>query len=54
MNKVFNKRFHRKLGLSELLVECEKVFASLRANEVIAYFHSRQKMLATYSPNYLC
>jgi zinc finger SWIM domain-containing protein 3 len=32
MNNVFKKRFRRKLGLSELLVECEKVAASLRAN----------------------
>jgi hypothetical protein len=29
MNNVFKKRFHRKLGLSELIVECEKVYASL-------------------------
>jgi hypothetical protein len=25
MNYVFKRRFHRKLGLSELIVECEKV-----------------------------
>jgi hypothetical protein len=51
MNNVFKKRFCRKLGLSELLVECEKVSASLRENEVNADFHSRQKIPVTYSPN---
>ena len=30
MNNVFKKRFRRKLGLSELLVECDKVAASLQ------------------------
>ena len=34
MNNVFKKRFHRKLGLSELLIECEKVSDSLRQNEL--------------------
>jgi zinc finger SWIM domain-containing protein 3 len=34
MNNVFKRIFHRKLGLSELIVECEKVYASLRANEL--------------------
>jgi zinc finger SWIM domain-containing protein 3 len=29
MNNVFKNRFRRKLGLSELIVECEKVSASL-------------------------
>jgi zinc finger SWIM domain-containing protein 3 len=50
MNNVFKKRFCRKLGLSELLVECEKVTDSLRENEVNADFHSRQKIMVTYSP----
>jgi zinc finger SWIM domain-containing protein 3 len=36
MNNVFKKRFRRKLGLSELLVECEKVCANLHENEVNA------------------
>jgi hypothetical protein len=51
MNNVFKKRFRRKLGLSELLVECEKVSASLRENELNADFHSRRKIPVTYSPN---
>jgi hypothetical protein len=34
MNNVFKRRFRRKLGLSELIVECEKVSSSLRANEL--------------------
>jgi zinc finger SWIM domain-containing protein 3 len=51
MNNVFKKRFCRKLGLSELFVECEKVRASLRENEVNADFHSRRKIPITYIPN---
>jgi zinc finger SWIM domain-containing protein 3 len=51
MNNVFKKRFRRKLGLSELLVECDKVCASLRANEVDADFQSRRKSQITYSPH---
>ena len=34
MNNVFKKRFRRKLGISELLVECDKVSSSLRKNEL--------------------
>jgi uncharacterized protein YbcC (UPF0753/DUF2309 family) len=34
MNNIFKRRFCRKLGLSELIVECEKVSSSLRANEL--------------------
>jgi zinc finger SWIM domain-containing protein 3 len=62
MNNVFKKRFRRKLGLREnevnaymvnadFLVECEKVCTNLRENEVNADFHSRRKILVTYSPN---
>jgi len=51
MNNVFKKRFRRKLGLSELLVECEKVAVSLRANELDADFKSRQKNPVTYISN---
>jgi zinc finger SWIM domain-containing protein 3 len=51
MNNIFKKRFRRKLGLSELLVECEKVSASLRENEVNADFHSRRKIPNSYSPS---
>jgi zinc finger SWIM domain-containing protein 3 len=51
MNNVFKKRFRRKLGLSELLVECEKVSAGLRENKVNADFHSRRKIPITYSLN---
>jgi zinc finger SWIM domain-containing protein 3 len=50
MNNVFKKRFRRKLGVSKLLVECDKVCASLRANEVDADFQSRRKSQITYSP----
>jgi hypothetical protein len=50
-NNIFKKRFRRKLGLSELLVECDKVCASLRANEVDADFQSRRKSQITYSPH---
>jgi len=51
MNSVLKKRFRRRLGLSELLVECEKVFASLHENELDAEFNSRRKTPITYSPN---
>nr|XP_034592781.1 protein FAR1-RELATED SEQUENCE 5-like [Setaria viridis] len=51
MNNVFKKRFRRKLGLTELLVECEKVSASLRENELEADFNSRRKNPVTYSPD---
>jgi hypothetical protein len=51
MNNVFKKRFRRRLGLSELLVECEKVTVSLRANELDADFKSRRKNLVAYIPN---
>ena len=40
MNNVFKKRFRRKLGLSELLVECEKVCNSLHRNELEEDFNS--------------
>jgi len=52
MNNVFKKRFRRRLGLSELPVECEKVCASLRENELDADFYSRKKTPNTYSPNF--
>jgi zinc finger SWIM domain-containing protein 3 len=51
MNNVFKKRFCRKLGISELLVECEKVSASLRANERDADLQSRQKDQVIYTIN---
>ena len=51
MNNVFKKRFRRKLGLSKLLVECEKVVVDLRSNETHADFQSRQKIPACYIPN---
>ena len=52
MNNVFKQRFHRRLGLSELLVECEKVSGSLRENELDADFSSRRKKPVAYSPNF--
>ena len=52
MNNVFKKRFRRKLGLSELLAECEKVSASLRENELDADFKSRRKEPVSYIQNF--
>ena len=49
MNNVFKKIFRRKLGLSELLVECEKVLLSLRENELDEDFNSRRKDAVTYT-----
>jgi zinc finger SWIM domain-containing protein 3 len=48
MNNVFKKRFRRKLGLSELIVECEKVSISLRENELDEDFRSRIKNPVNY------
>jgi zinc finger SWIM domain-containing protein 3 len=50
-NNVFKKRFRRRLGLSELLAECDKVFASLRQNELDADFNSRRKTPVIYILN---
>jgi zinc finger SWIM domain-containing protein 3 len=52
MNNVFKKRFRRKLGLSELIVECEKVSASLCENELYEDFKSRMKNPVNYIPNF--
>jgi hypothetical protein len=52
MNNIFKKRFHRKLGLSKLIVECEKVSASLRENELYEHFKSRTKDPVNYIPNF--
>jgi len=51
MNNIFKKRLHMKLGLSELLVECEKVATSLRSNELDADFKSHRKTPVSYIPN---
>jgi hypothetical protein len=51
MNNVFKKTFHRKLGISELLVECENVVVTLRSNEKDADFESRRKIPVCYIPN---
>jgi len=51
MNNILKKRFRRKLGLSELLVECEKITSSLRKNELDKDFESRRKSPVTYIPN---
>jgi len=51
MNNVFKKRFRRKLGISELLVECDKVSSSLRKNELDKDFESHRKSPVTYIPN---
>jgi hypothetical protein len=50
MNNVYEKRFWQKFSIFELLVECDKVFASLRANELDEDFHSRQKVRVPYIP----
>jgi zinc finger SWIM domain-containing protein 3 len=51
MNNVFKKRFRRKLGLSEFLLECENVVVDLRSNEKDADFESRRKIPVCYIPN---
>jgi hypothetical protein len=51
MNNVFKKRFCRKLGLSELLVECENFIVDLRSNEKNADFESRRKIPVCYIQN---
>jgi hypothetical protein len=51
MNNVFKKKFRRKLVLSELIVECEKVSASLRENELDEDFKSRIKSPVNYIPD---
>jgi zinc finger SWIM domain-containing protein 3 len=51
-NNVFKKRLHRKLGLSELIVECEKVSASLRENELDEDFKSCMNNPVNYIPNF--
>jgi zinc finger SWIM domain-containing protein 3 len=50
MNNVFKKRFRRKLGLSELLEEFEKVSSSLHNNELDEDFNSRRKSPVTHIP----
>ncbi|XP_072150581.1 protein FAR1-RELATED SEQUENCE 5-like [Setaria viridis] len=50
MNNVFKKRFRRKLDLSELLEECEKVSNSLRNNELDEDFNLRRKSPVTHIP----
>jgi zinc finger SWIM domain-containing protein 3 len=52
MNNIFKKRFYRKLDLSELIVECEKVSASLRKNELDEDFKSRMKKSVNYILNF--
>jgi zinc finger SWIM domain-containing protein 3 len=51
MNNVFKKRFCRKFGISELLVECDKVSASLRENELDEDFQSLIKIPVNYLSN---
>jgi hypothetical protein len=51
MNNVFKKRFRRKLGLSELLAECDKVSSTLRENELDFDFKSRVKNPVNYVQN---
>ncbi|KAJ1284936.1 hypothetical protein BS78_03G243500 [Paspalum vaginatum] len=51
MNNVFKKRFRRKLGLSELIEECDKVSATLRENELEEDFQSRRKNPINYVQN---
>jgi zinc finger SWIM domain-containing protein 3 len=51
MNNVFKKRFQRRLGISKLLAEFDKVSTSLRENELDADFNSRRKTPVTCIPN---
>ena len=51
MNNVFKKRFHKKLSLSELLVEYEKCATNLRENELDADYKSRHSDPITYITN---
>ncbi|KAJ1263508.1 hypothetical protein BS78_09G190400 [Paspalum vaginatum] len=51
MNNVFKKRFRRKLDLSELIGECDKVSTTLRENELNEDFNSRRKKLVNYVQN---
>ncbi|KAJ1261310.1 hypothetical protein BS78_09G019200, partial [Paspalum vaginatum] len=44
-------RFRRKLGLSELIGECEKVSTTLRENELEENFQSRRKKPVNYVQN---
>jgi zinc finger SWIM domain-containing protein 3 len=53
MNNIFKRRFRRKLGLSELIVECEKVSSSLRANELDEDFWSRKKSPVNYIQDFM-
>jgi zinc finger SWIM domain-containing protein 3 len=50
MNNIFKKRFRRKLDISELLEECDKVSPSLRNNELDEDFQSRQNSPVTQIP----
>ncbi|KAJ1275812.1 hypothetical protein BS78_05G165500 [Paspalum vaginatum] len=52
MNNVFKKRFRRKLGLSELLAECDKVSSTLRENELDEDFRSHIKNPVNYIQNF--
>jgi zinc finger SWIM domain-containing protein 3 len=49
MNNVFKKRFRRKLGLFELIVECEKVSVSLREDELDEDYMLRREISVNYS-----
>ncbi|WVZ99054.1 hypothetical protein U9M48_044408, partial [Paspalum notatum var. saurae] len=51
MNNVFKNRFRRKLGLSDLIGECDKVSATLRENELEEHFQSRRKKPVNYVQN---
>jgi hypothetical protein len=51
VNNIFKKRFLRKLGLSELLVECDKVVAILCENELDEDFNSRMKNPVIFTQN---
>jgi zinc finger SWIM domain-containing protein 3 len=51
MNNVLKKMFRRKLSLSELLAECDKVASSLRENELDLDFKSHIKNPVNYVQN---
>jgi hypothetical protein len=54
MNNVFKKRFRRKLGLFGLIIECNKVSASLRENEYMKILNHVQQTPLITSQIYLC
>jgi hypothetical protein len=51
MNNAFKNRSHRKLGISELLAECDKVATNLHENELNEDLKSCIKSPTIYAQN---